>query len=123
MLLHLTKGNLVFNIILDVAIIAIGVALISIFYLNTPLLTGLLVVLIAVGMIAWYEPHDIYFFIIAALVGPIVEATCVHFGVWTYTNPTFFGIPIWLSIVWGMLVVAIKRLAQIFVTIESKGKA
>lgn len=34
--------------------------------------------------------------------GPVAEAIAIAFGVWTYGNSQFAGIPLWLSPLWGI---------------------
>ena len=37
----------------------------------------------------------------AFMFGSISEIFAIYFGVWNYSIPSFFGIPIWLPFVWG----------------------
>ncbi len=104
----------------DIALFAVGIAFISLFYMNNILLLLLLILLCVFGLKFWYKKHDTYFFVSGAIIGPIGEIVAIHFGAWYYTNPTVLGIPVWLPIVWGLAVVLIKRAAEIFVKIESK---
>src|SRR3989344_1945033 len=46
--------------------------------------------------------HKIWkIWIFGALFGPISEAFCIYYGLWNYTHPDFWGIPVWLPLVWG----------------------
>ena len=117
--MHFTKKvekELVFEIILFSA----GIAAISLFYKNNLLLTVLLILAWLIGIKFWHKKHDIYFLLAGAIIGPLGEIVCIHFGAWQYANPTFLGIPIWLPFVWGLAVVLIKRFAEIFIKIETK---
>jgi hypothetical protein len=42
-----------------------------------------------------------YGFILASIIGSIAEIICVNFGIWTYTLPQLWGIPIWMFPGWG----------------------
>jgi len=110
------ETELVFDIILFCA----GIVAISLFYINNLLLTFFLIVALMLGIKFWYKTKDIYFLIAGAIIGPIGEIICIYFGVWQYTNPTFFGIPIWLPFAWSLATMLIKRIAEIFVKIEKK---
>ena len=110
------KKELVFEIILFCA----GIVLISFLYTNNLLLTPLLIIACLIGMKFWYKKHDIYFFVIGAIVGPVGEIVCIHFGAWQYANPTFLGIPVWLPLVWGLIIMLIKRIAETLVDIRVK---
>jgi len=50
------------------------------------------------------------FFILVLISGPAAEATAIHFGTWRYEDPFFFGVPIWLPLVWGNAGLYIVRL-------------
>lgn len=104
----------------EIALFSVGIAAISLFYHNNLLLTLILFAGVLFGMKVWYKKHDIYFFITGAVVGPIGEIVAIYFGAWQYTNPTFFGIPLWLPLVWGLSITVIKRFAEIFIKIEMK---
>jgi uncharacterized membrane protein YoaT (DUF817 family) len=73
----------------------------------------LLLVLVIIGGIAifslWHEKDDVIFFVIGTVAGAIVEIVCVHFGVWSYANPYFLGIPLWLAPDWGFYLVVLNR--------------
>ena len=110
------EKELIFEIILFCA----GIASIAIFFLNNLLLSVLLIIAWAIGIKFWHKKHDIFFFVIGAIIGPIGEIVCIYFGVWQYANPTFLGIPIWLPLAWGLATMVIKRIAETFVKIEMK---
>ncbi len=94
--------------------------MISFFYADNIIVTALLLLTLAVGMKFWYKKHDVYFFVVGTVLGPIGEVVAIYFGAWQYTNPTFLGIPMWLPIVWGLAAVLIKRISELFVKIEVK---
>ena len=108
------------ELIFDIVLFGVGILFIVLFYQNNILLTVLLFVAWLFALKFWHKKHDAYFFIVGAIVGPIGEIVAISFGVWQYTNPSFLGIPIWLPLVWGLAVVLIKRVAEIFVKIEFK---
>jgi hypothetical protein len=49
-------------------------------------------------------------FALAAFIGTITEIICIAFGGWKYTTPNLLGVPIWLPIAWGCVVVFINEL-------------
>ncbi len=108
------KKELIFEFILYV----FGIIAIIKFYQFNTLLTSLILIAWLFGIFLWHKKHDILFFIIGAIVGPIAEIICIQFGVWQYSNPSFLGIPIWLPFAWGLAVMLIKRIAETFVRIE-----
>jgi len=108
------------ELILDLILFCLGLTEISLFYMNNFLLIILLLITWLIGIKLWYEDYDIYFLLTGAVIGTVGEIVCIHFGVWTYTNPTFLGVPVWLPLAWGLTTILIKRIAQIFVKIEKK---
>jgi len=108
------------ELIFEILLFCGGIASISLFFNNNLLLGFILIIAWGIGIKFWHKNHDILFFIIGAIIGPIGEIVCVHFGVWQYTNPSFLGIPVWLPLAWGLAVVLVKRIAETFVKIEMK---
>lgn len=104
----------------DTLLFIISILLIVAFYQNNILLTLLLLAEWVFGLKFWHKKHDAYFFVIGAITGPLGEIVAIIFGVWQYANPTFLGIPMWLPFAWGLAVVMIKRVAEIFVKISLK---
>jgi uncharacterized membrane protein YoaT (DUF817 family) len=97
-----------------------GITAIVLFYGNNLLLISLLILSWFIGVKFWHKKHDIYFFMIGAVIGPLGEIFCVYSGAWRYANPTFLGIPLWLPLAWGLAITLIKRIAETFVVIEMK---
>lgn len=108
------------ELLFDIVLFGVGILFIVLFYQNNILLTALLLVAWLFALKFWHKKHDAYFFIVGAIVGPIGEIIAIYFGVWQYANPSFLGIPMWLPFVWGLAIVLIKRIAEIFVKIEFK---
>ena len=97
-----------------------GVGSAALFFENNFLLTAIFVILCGIRMALYHKKDDIFFFVSGAFLGPLSEAILVQFGVWQYANPTLFGIPIWLPLAWGLAIMMIKRLAEVFLEIKIK---
>src|SRR5919197_807263 len=54
-------------------------------------------------------PGDWVFALVAAVAGPVVEATLVAIGAFDYTQPDVFGIPAWLPALWANGGLVIRR--------------
>ena len=117
--MHFTK-KIEKELIYEAVGFSTGIAMISLFWRNNLLLLSLLALVSLTGMKKWYKRRDVYLFITGAVIGPIGEIVCIHFGVWQYANPTFLGIPVWLPLVWGLAVMLVKRIAGTYVKIEMK---
>ena len=84
------------------------------------LLTLLLLALYLVGKRFWHKKHDHVFYIFGATLGTLAEIIGTHFNVWTYSNPTFLNIPLWLPFAWGLVVLMMVRIVETFVKIEKR---
>ena len=110
------------ELVYEIALFLVTIASISFLYMESPLLTGLLILAMLIGGKMWYNRNDVYYFVSGALVGSIAEIICIHFGAWRYTNPTIFGIPIWLPLAWGVATVLIIRFAETLLKIDATKK-
>ena len=74
------------------------------------LVLTLILILLAVAMLIMNKSkQEIKTFLVCALLGAMAEVVAITFGAWTYGNPNFVGIPIWLPILWGIASVFIVR--------------
>jgi hypothetical protein len=77
---------------------------------NATLFLGGLLVLLAVRLAFASAPGDWAFALVAAVAGPLVEATIHATGAFDYTEPDFLGIPLWLPALWAIGGLAIRRI-------------
>ena len=101
--------NVKHKLILELLIYVMGVAFVAFFYRNNAFVTTMLTLAWFIAMGVWHKKEDVLVFVVAAVIGPLGEIVAVYFGAWTYANPTFWGIPIWLPLLWGLAGVFIKR--------------
>ena len=63
-------------------------------------------ILAGIFLVAWRvwdkKPYDYWMIILIFILSAIEEITCVHYGAWTYANPNFFNIPLWIPIVYAI---------------------
>lgn len=71
----------------------------------------------------WHDEGDVSFFLIAASLGTIAEILFVSFGVWSYSNPTFFGIPVWFPFAFGTATLIVQRLVWTAIMITRSMKS
>ena len=90
----------------------IAIAIVSFFWVNNVVTFLLLLMLWIIAAKVWHEKQDISLFIMSAIGGSIGEIICIYFGVWTYNNASFLGIPLWLPLLLGFSSVMIKRVAH-----------
>ena len=96
----------------ELFIISAGVFAMALFYRHNIILTFLLAAGSAFEIFLWHSRKDILVFAVAAVIGPMAEILNIYFGNWNYSNPSFFGIPMWLPFVWGISMLTIKRIGE-----------
>jgi len=58
--------------------------------------------------------NEVKTFIFCSISGAAAECVAISFGAWTYKNPNFFTIPIWLPLLWGISSIFIIRVYKYF---------
>ena len=79
----------------------LSVVIVILFYENILLASVLLGIITITGLIKWKSKLTLIIFLFGALWGPICEIIAISFGVWSYSAPNFFNVPVWLFILWG----------------------
>ncbi len=102
------------SIIKHLIVFSLGVFIICDFYHYNFLVTLLLLIGFIGSIKIWFkEKKDRLFFVIATVFGTIAELFGTYFKVWTYSNPSFLNIPMWLPLAWGMIVLWINSLVKV----------
>lgn len=78
------------------------------------ILTIVLIILATLMLLMNKSKQEIKTFIFCAFSGALAEAFAIIFGAWTYGNPSFIGIPIWLIVLWGIASVFMSRVYVFF---------
>lgn len=81
------------------------------------LLAALVLAVIDVGMLLYLKSKKYFIiFCYGFIFGPASEMLAIHFGVWSYAEPQFLGIPLWLPFVWGAASITI---ASVYARLET----
>ena len=100
------------KLIITAACLTAVVWVISRFWMrNTVVFVFLLCAVVAVFLRKDARGRDAIPIIVGAVTGPTMEAIIIHFGGWTYSNPSFFGIPVWLPLLWGLSIFFLMRIS------------
>ncbi len=97
---------------LEVLALFLLVFLMAFFWQNNLLLTIIFITLAIIVLPFQKDISNIILFIIATIFFQIGEIILSHFGAWTYNNPSYLGIPIWISLSWGFSALIIKNLSD-----------
>jgi len=99
--------SILFNLILY----AFSLVITVLFYRNVLLTTILLSILSIIGLVKWKSWITLGIFFFGVIAGPIFEVVAINYGVWSYSIPSFFNIPFWLFILWGVAAAFIYQIA------------
>ena len=97
------------DLVLSVVSIVVVIILIALFWKDNLILTLFVAAYAGLLLKLWHEAEDLRCFIFVVFVGTASEIISVSFGAWTYNNPTFLGIPIWLPLTWGIAALCLRR--------------
>jgi uncharacterized membrane protein YoaT (DUF817 family) len=78
------------------------------------ILTIVLIILAILMLLINRSKQEIKTFVFCAFFGAMAEVFAIIFGAWTYGNPNFIGIPIWLIVLWGIASVFMIRVYLFF---------
>lgn len=106
------------NLVLDLTIGATCLSIICLLWSNNLLTAFLLLIVCCASLHYWHRKREMVIFITASIAGPMAEIICIKFGVWSYANPTFLDIPLWLPLAWGLGVTLVYRISKRFAHFE-----
>jgi hypothetical protein len=99
----------------DLVIFWFVIFLVVLCWTNNIMVTAILIGAYGLRSYLWPNKEDHVLFVGGAILGPIAEIIATSVGIWQYTIPTFFNIPLWLPFAWGFATVLIIRIALAFV--------
>ena len=95
--------------IIGMTILAFSVLLMINFWTYNLLLSTLYLVVVLL-LLKYLNLSEIILFVFTSLLFLVGEGVLVKHGLWTYNNPTYYGIPLWLFLSWGCTSVAISKI-------------
>jgi hypothetical protein len=90
---------------------AITIPILSLLWRSNEQIAILFLALSIVTLWVKKSRSDLIHYIVAAILGPTMEAVCIYAGAWQYGNPTLL-IPYWLPLGWGLAAVIIKNMVD-----------
>lgn len=99
------------ELVFELGIYAISVALAGFFWGKPVLLTISYGVISMIMLTKWHERSDLIFYFVAFGLGPIGEAFAIYLGAWQYSKP-FYLIPVWLPFLWGISALFLKKISE-----------
>lgn len=83
-------------------------------------MTILLSLLSVVILTKFTTKREKILYAVCFVLGPIFDLTLVPRGVWSYGNPTLFGIPLWIPVAYGVGTVMIVKIGSAISEMTSK---
>ena len=73
---------------------------------------ALLLVVSAIALIAFCSREERVLYFVCFVLTPIFDLTLVPRNVWTYGNPTIYGVPIWIPFAYGLGTVMLVKIGR-----------
>ena len=99
------------DLLYEIGAFAILIISIIIFWQSNLILLAVVILQCLIALWIWHERFDITFFLVISVFGSIAEGVFVRSGIWQYSNPSFYGVPIWFPIAFGTTALIGQRLA------------
>lgn len=92
---------------------AVAVLLLPSWLWQQPWLALVGVAAVGAGILMLYRDRVLStVFVVVGLAGAAAEAVAINHGAWTYANPQFLGVPVWLPLLWGIAGVTVVRIER-----------
>ncbi len=89
----------------------VAVLLICNWYEHNLLLTVGLGIVFLILIVVDYSHFKLVLVVLSTLFGVFGEILCCHYGLWVYNNSSIWGIPMWLPMVWPILLMTFSEVA------------
>ena len=108
------------DILVGTIIFVLDLVLFYYLWQNNLLLTISLSMVSILVLLKWTNKEEKILYFTAFILVPIYDIVLVPTGIWSYGNPTIFGIPIWIPLVYGILTVVAIKISKSINQIYSK---
>lgn len=88
-----------------------GAAVISALWDNNVQAFILLGLLLLSNITRFHNKPDIFFIVVCGIVAPIVDSIIVFSGAWYWSNPSYFGLPIWAPLAYSLFALVVRRIS------------
>ena len=101
------------KLVLEYLLLAMAYISILLFHATPYLLSLGLLLLVALRLSIFHRPWDVLVFLIGACLGPTLELLLTSLNLYFFTEPDFLGMPYWLPLLFGVAMLAMRRLAWV----------
>ena len=99
------------HVIIGLVVLISEILLLYYLWENNTILTILLSAISFLVLINFSNMQERILYFACFFLGPAFDLILVPRGVWTYANPSIFGVPIWLPVTYGLGAVMIVKIA------------
>lgn len=99
------------DLLYEIGAFSILISSIIILWQNNLFLLVVVLVQCLAALWLWHERYDITFFFVISVFGTVAEGLFVKSGIWMYSNPSLYGIPLWFPVAFGTTALIGQRLA------------
>lgn len=97
---------------IGIGILLLNLLLVYYFWQNNLVLTLALISFSVIVLLKFADRQEIIFYFTGFFLGPIFDLILVPRGVWAYINPAIYGIPLWLSPLYGLGTLMIVKIGK-----------
>lgn len=97
-------------LLIDLLLLFVSVTLAVKFWSSVPFVHIGIASIAIIGIILFHSRDDFIFFIAGGVLGGLGELIATHFGIWNYTLPEVWNIPLWIPLMWGLTFMLIRRI-------------
>ena len=100
------------DFLIGIGTLLLNLLLIYYFWQNNLMLTLALISVPLIVILKFADRQETIFYFTGFFLGPIFDLILVPRGVWDYGNPAIYGIPIWLSLSYGLGTLMITKVGK-----------
>ena len=100
------------NILIGFVGLALEIALFYYLWENNIALTIAFLIMSVFVLLLWTNKEEKFLYFTGFILIPLFDLTLVPRGVWSYGNPTIYGVPLWLPFSYGFATVMIIKIGK-----------
>ena len=100
------------DILIGFIILALEIILLYFFWKNNKILAVAFLIMSVFVLLLWTNKGEKVLYFTGFILLPLYDLILVSRGVWSYGNPTIYGVPIWLPFAYGLGTVMIVKIGN-----------
>ena len=100
------------DILIGFVILTFEIILLYYLWKNNIALTITFLIMSVLVLLLWTNKEEKFLYFTGFILLPLYDLTLVPRGLWSYGNPTIYGVPIWLPFSYGLGTVMIVQIGK-----------